>query len=377
MSPACARDKHAAITDFVDALAQNGATRLVVLGMGGASLGGQVLSTLARSQKCAPTSSRQIDFVDNLDAQSFAAYLTPEQLRTTCFLAISKSGATSETLLLSRVVLSALKRAGLAVRTHFAMIVGAGDTELRQLIDADCLCFTHDPMIGGRFSIFTNVALVPAVWMGVDCDSLIEAADNYFAPLRAGVRAQNFAPAQGAAIQFAHMKRGRLVSFLLFYADVLSVFGNWYCQLWSESLGKDGGGSLAVAQSMPQGQHSQLQFYLDGSDIGFYTLLDWACDSECSAETPDDILALAQLVRAHARSTFETLVVAGRPVRHIHLASLDASNFGALLAHFIAETILTGDLMGCDVFAQMAVEAGKSRTRALMAGYHESDSATF
>ena len=355
-----ALDRLSESKEFIEQLAHT-TPNLVVLGTGGASLGGQVLTQLA------PTStSRRVAFIDNLDAISFAPYLAVERLSTTRFLAISKSGTTSETLMQASCVISALQAAGLSPAAHFAAITGEDDNRLRQLANAhNCMILSHDAAIGGRFSVLTNVGLVPALWMGVDVVSLLKAADDYFAPLKEGIAADNYAPAQGAALQLAHIKAGRSVSILLSYADSLAAFGDWYCQLWSESLGKDGGGSLAVAETMPRAQHSQLQFYLDGADIGFYTLIAWACEGEGGRNRDGE--AIGDLVAAHARVTRESLIAAGRPLRYIELARLDATRFGALLAHFMVETILMGDLCACDVFDQPAVEAGKMRAQQLMA----------
>ena len=74
------------------------------------------------------------------------------------------------------------------------------------------------------------------------------------------------AAAQGAALQYAHMQAGRMVSVLMPYADRLDRLTFWFRQLWAESLGKGGGGSLPANALGPVDQHSQVQLYLDGPD---------------------------------------------------------------------------------------------------------------
>jgi glucose-6-phosphate isomerase len=172
---------------------------------------------------------------------------------------------------------------------------------------------------------------------------------------------------------------GRLRETVLWsYADRLKTFGPWWRQLWAESLGKNGKGSTPVAALGPVDQHSQLQLFLDGPGDALYTLLS-TDTAHTGPEVPAaraDALGLSylsgktmgDLVAAEARATAESLAKRGRPVRRIHAPKLDERTFGALMMHFMLETILMGRLMGVDPFDQPAVEEGKVLARKYLAG---------
>ncbi len=164
---------------------------------------------------------------------------------------------------------------------------------------------------------------------------------------------------------------------MLPYADRLARFGAWYVQLWGESLGKDGEGTTPVAALGPVDQHSQLQLYLDGAPQHLVTVIRAACAGAGPRVAPD-LAELAgagylagrtagDLVAAQQRAIPEALIDAGRPMRSIDLERLDEAALGALMMHFMLETILAAHLLGVDPFDQPAVESGKVLTRRYLA----------
>ncbi len=139
-------------------------------------------------------------------------------------------------------------------------------------------------------------------------------------------------------------------------ADRLSRFAAWYVQLWGESLGKQGEGTTPVAALGPVDQHSQLQLYLDGAPQHFITVIREACAGR-GPVMPPDLAGLAgaaylagrtagDLVAAQQRAIPEALIAAGRPVRTIDLETLDERALGALMMHFMLETVLAAHLIG-------------------------------
>ena len=168
-------------------------------------------------------------------------------------------------------------------------------------------------------------------------------------------------------------ERAIKVGVMLPYSDRLSRFAAWYVQLWGESLGKNGEGTTPVAALGPVDQHSQLQLYLDGAPQHFITVVRENCAGSGPRVTPDlakiahaEYLsghAAGDLVAAQQKAIPEALLAAGRPVRTIDLERLDERALGALLMHFMLETILAGHLLGVDPFDQPAVESGKIITR--------------
>lgn len=371
MALADKQDDLAAMQDMATRLAE-GASRIILLGTGGSSLGAQVLAQVHGALTPAgQIRGPQLVFADNLDGETYARLLA-EDLSTQRFFVVSKSGGTAETMMQLGGALLALAAQGLSAATHIAGIDGRGDNALRRLADKyGFALLDHDDDIGGRFSVLTNVGLLPAIWTGADPQKIRAGAACVMAGLDGA--AADFAPLQGAALNLAHMQAGRNIAVLMPYADRLDRLSFWYRQLWAESLGKQGHGSVPVNALGPVDQHSQVQLYMDGPDDKLYTIVTHATRNE-GPGVPDDfadddaLAALAghkmgSLVDAEARGTMDVLVEAGRPVRHISLPAIDDENIGAVLMHFMLETIYTADGLGIDAFDQPAVEAGKIRAK--------------
>ena len=222
------------------------------------------------------------------------------------------------------------------------------------------------------FAVLSNVGLLPARLAGCDIEAIRAGARETIAALF-DVDAGAHAAMQGAALQFAHMQTGRMVSVLMPYADRLDRLTFWFRQLWAESLGKGGSGSLPANALGPVDQHSQVQLYLDGPDDKLFTLISHATcgvgpkvPASFGADPALGFMverSIGDLVDAEARATRDTLIAHGRPVRHMQLADTDEAIIGALLMHFMLETIISGHLMGVNPFDQPSVEESKVLTR--------------
>ncbi|MBL6642927.1 MAG: glucose-6-phosphate isomerase, partial [PS1 clade bacterium] len=239
----------------------DGAERILILGTGGSSLGAQVLAQVHGALTPAgQMTGPQLVFVDNLDAESYARLLEGG-LTASRFLVVSKSGGTAETMMQAGGALLALQAQGLDAAKHMGGIAGRGDNALRRLAAAHGFALLdHEDDIGGRFSVFTNVGLLPAIWAGADVAKIRAGAASVAAGLEGAAHA--FAPLLGAATQLAHMAAGRNISVMMAYADRLERLAFWYRQLWAESLGKQGKGSVPVNALGPVDQHSQMQLYM-------------------------------------------------------------------------------------------------------------------
>jgi glucose-6-phosphate isomerase len=162
---------------------------------------------------------------------------------------------------------------------------------------------------------------------------------------------------------------------LMPYVDSLRPFTFWYRQIWAESLGKDGKGTLPVSAMGTVDQHSQLQLYLDGPADKLFTLIliKNIDSSRLPAATGEVDLgylngkSLGDLLDASQRATAEILVRNGRPTRVLRIARVDEEAIGALMAHYQLETILAARLLGVDPFDQPAVEQGKRLAREYLA----------
>lgn len=348
----------------------DGAARILILGTGGSSLGAQVLAQVHGALTPAgQLSGPQLVFVDNLDGETYARLLQ-DDLAATRFLVVSKSGGTAETMMQLGGALEALAAAGLNPAAHIGGIAGRGDNALRRLAAHFSFpLLDHEDAIGGRFSVLTNVGLLPAIWVGADPRAVRQGAAEILAGLSGA--AEDFAPLQGAALNLAHMRYGRNIAVLMPYADRLERLAFWYRQLWAESLGKEGHGSVPVNALGPVDQHSQVQLYMGGPDDKLYTVVTHNTQAQGTgvpAAFADDAAlaplaghAMGNLVDAEARGTMDVLAEAGRPLRHIHIDAINDESIGALLMHFQLETIYTADALGINAFDQPAVEAGKSR----------------
>ncbi len=369
----------------------HGARTLVFYGTGGSSLGGQTLAQLGgwgipSDDKHGSEARPRTRFYDNLDARTLELSLAGLDLKTTRFVVISKSGGTPETLVQIMAAIDAVRKAGLAGRIP-ELFLAVTEPEapgakngLRALCESLGIpMLDHDPKIGGRFSGLTNVGLLPALARGLDVVALREGAQSVIAAMLEAQSAARFAPALGASVAIGLAKeRGIHANVMLPYSDRLARFAAWYAQLWGESLGKQGKGTTPVAALGPVDQHSQLQLYLDGAPQHFITVIRETCAGAGPRVAPDlasaagaDYLAghaAGDLVAAQQRAIPEALIAAGRPVRTIDLERLDEASLGALMMHFMLETILAAHLLGVDPFDQPAVESGKILTRRYLAG---------
>jgi glucose-6-phosphate isomerase len=352
------------------AAAIKGVKTVAVLGIGGSSLGGQALTALKKNTI--------VEFHDNPDPFSWEAALKRFDLKKTHFVAISKSGGTAETLMQVLTAVEALKKAGVkSLKKHFTIITEPHQSALGDFADSlGAMRLDHPTGVGGRYSVLTMVGILPAILMGIDVKALRAGAAAVLAQTLGVKKAEESPAAVGAALH--HSLGVQLATTILWpYADKLAVFGGWWRQLWAESLGKEGKGSTPVSVLGPVDQHSQLQLFRDGPGHALFTIL--TVDTKGKGLTVPraaakplklDYLAgkkLGDLVDAESRATAQTLFKNGRPVRSLHVPEVSAFTMGALMMHFMLETIIMGKLMGVDPFNQPGVEEGKILARQYLA----------
>lgn len=363
-----------------------GAETIVFFGTGGSSLGGQTLAQLggwnipgvaSEAQRRRPRTR----FYDNLDPVTLGSALASFDLEATRFVVISKSGGTPETLVQALATLDAVKAAGLETMIPRLFLgvsepAATGRTNgLRTLFEQHGVpMLEHHTGIGGRFSVLTNVGLLPALARGLDARAVRAGAREVVEAMLAADGPEGFAPAEGAALCVALCDlRGVRASVMMPYSDRLGRFSHWYAQLWAESLGKGGKGTAPIACIGPLDQHSQLQLFMDGPRDFLVNVVR----TDMAGRGPRLSQALAEsaglgylagrtvgdLVTAQAHALPQALVRAGRPVRAFDLPSLDERALGALMMHLMLETILAAGLWGVDPFDQPAVELAKVITR--------------
>lgn len=359
---------------------REGATDIVFLGTGGSSLGAQALIQLAGYNVPGIGALREpprLHFFDNLDPVTYEAALARLPLATTKFVAISKSGGTAETLMQTIAAIEATRRAvadGAIARQFLGLSEPAragARNGLRDLLTRFGVpMLDHDPGVGGRFSVLTNVGLLPAAVAGLDIAAIRAGATRAMAPILAKSAPAEVPSAVGAALSVALARAGgKSITVLMAYCDRLERFAKWFVQLWAESLGKDGKGTTPVGALGPVDQHSQLQLFIAGPRDKLFTVVtvDAAgkgprMDAKLADLCGEPTLAgktIGDLVAAQGRATAETLAKNGCPVRAIRIDRLDEAALGELLMHFMLETIIAAQLLGVDAFDQPAVEEGK------------------
>jgi len=355
---------------------------VVILGTGGSSLGGQAIHAFAP-----PGAVPRLHFLDNIDPERFEAVIDSLDLERTGVLAISKSGGTAETLTQLLALLARLDAGGNAkdrpkdrLGERVVAVTQPGDSPLRRLaLRYGLTVLDHDPEIGGRFAALSLVGLLPAMIAGLDAGAVRAGAAAVLDPALGGDDPSLVPPAIGAALSVGLARqRGLRQSVLLAYSDTLEPFARWYRQLWAESLGKQGHGTTPIPAVGAVDQHSQLQLWLDGPADKLFTVImadRKGAGARIAPELAEDLLAedgplgwlggrtMGDLMEAEQRATAETLAAAGRPVRVLGLKSVDLRALGALMMHYMLETVIAAHLLGVDPFDQPAVEEGKVLAR--------------
>lgn len=347
--------------------------RTCVFGIGGASLGGEMLVRLLGR------GTHPIRFYDNIDPTTLSE-LDSAGWRDTLLLVISKSGNTAETLSQLLTVLPQLERELGPAKLREQVLVITEDTSgaLYELARELKLEILPHPAVGGRYSVLSVVGLLPAAIAGVDIAALLSGARAMAERCRDRDIERNPAIFNGAA-QFLHAQRGRRLCVQMVYADRLRVLTRWYRQLWAESLGKrDARGRMdgltPIAAHGVTDQHSQLQLFLEGPDDKQFTFLVDPSLRAQGARIPERFQALpaiaplagrttGELFLAEFDATRETLTRHGRPNRTISLLSTSASAIGEMILLFEMETVTVAELLGVNPFDQPAVEEVKLLTR--------------
>jgi len=335
---------------------------ILIFGTGGSSLGGKTLCTLGRQEK------PRLTFMDNIDPHTFETLFRTLNPEKTGIITISKSGSTVETLM---QILTFIETYGDLPSAHFLLITEPTDNPLRRLAtQKGWPCLDHPQNIGGRFSCFSLVGLIPAILAGLDPREIRKGGKDVLDLHLSTPKAPAF---EGAALNvYLAEEHQKTLSVMMPYSDQLNSFSLWYRQLWAESLGKKGKGPTPVQALGTVDQHSQLQLYLEGPKDKFFTLLglNWkergtplktAVIPEFKGKTMGDLLIAEQ------KATYQTLINHNCPTRLMTLDSLDEYHLGGLMMHFMIETIVAAAFFGVDAFDQPAVEEGKRLSKRYMA----------
>jgi glucose-6-phosphate isomerase len=339
--------------------------RTVVIGTGGASLGAQALVAAA------PEPERLV-FLDNIDPTTTTRVIEGADLARTSWIIASKSGATVETLATTLALLDVMHESGAhaELSSHVIVITGATDSPLRALATAHGIPILTHPDIGGRYSVFTLVGLLPALIAGMDAERIRSGASFWCDAMSGDTASELYDSVWWLVNSRSHYP----IHVVMAYGDHVRAYTRWFQQLWAESLGKQAQGSTPYAAIGTIDQHSQLQLFLDGPRDKSFTLVLPNYQGKGRALSDGNNPALAYLkghtigdvMHASAEGTAATLAHHHVPLRVLRTAQLNDEAMGELLMRHMAETVLAAALMDVNPYDQPAVEEGKKRTRSLL-----------
>lgn len=380
-------------------MVRNRFENILVLGIGGSALGGLAVTEallkpywnlLTKEQR---NNFPRIFFLDNIDPDSIAGLLQVLDLKKTLVNVITKSGDTAETMSQFMIVRDLLqKELGDDYRKNIVATTDKKMGILRQLADQEGYkTFFVPDDVGGRFSVFSAVGLVPFALVGLDIDQIINGVKDMDLALKNTDIHQNIA-AQGALIHYLmDTKLGKRLSVMMPYSSRLKYVSDWYVQLWAESLGKEFNNSGEKVNIGPTpikalgatDQHSQIQLYNEGPNDKIITFI--------RVENFDTVLEIPKvfeytgigylggktindLMNAEADSTKVALADCSRPTLTISVEKINEYNIAQLLYMLEVQTAIAGELYNINTFNQPGVEQAKNYTYALMgrAGYEGS-----
>lgn len=372
---------------------------ILVLGIGGSALGGLAVTEALLKPYWNLLSEEQrngfprIFFLDNIDPDSMSALFEMLDLKKTLVNVITKSGSTAETMSQFMIVKDLLqKELGDDYRKNIVATTDKKIGVLRQIAEQEGYkTFVVPDDVGGRFSVFSAVGLLPFALVGLDIDEIMNGIKDMDLALKNTDIHQNIA-AQNALIHYLmDTKKGKNLSVMMPYSSRLKYISDWYVQLWAESLGKNkdkNGNDVNVGPTPIKAlgatdQHSQIQLYNEGPNdklINFIRVEEFDKTLEIPAifeYTGIGYLGgktINQLINAEADSTRVALSDYNRPTITLTLDKVDGYNVAQLLYMLEVQTAIAGELYNIDTFNQPGVEQAKNYTYALMGrmGYEDS-----
>jgi glucose-6-phosphate isomerase len=355
--------------------------QIVLIGIGGSDLGARaafraLCSPYFNTNEAVRNGAPQLFFAgDTTDPEPLTQLSRILNWAETLVIVVSKSGNTIEQMssfvyLRSRLIEALGEEKS---REHIVTITDAASGTLREITDEEGYKNIIHPEVGGRFSVLSSVGLFPLALVGVD----IQALCNGAADLDALETEEPSLPAQFAYHQYLAYTKGQHVSVMFPYVYGLREFGQWYRQLWAESLGKKVNkagevvnvGPTPIAAVGPTDQHSQVQLYMEGPNDKIMTFIR-------SKATPQDIilpeafphkegvkylagLSMQTILTAEQEATAQALAHEGHPSLLIEVDRIDAYHLGQLFYFFELATAYAGELFDVNAYDQPGVELGK------------------
>ena len=326
---------------------------VIIIGMGGSILGAKAIYSFLKFKI-----KKKFIFIDNLDQEYLIRIKKKYDLSKTLFLAISKSGNTNETLVNLSFFNSFLKKSNTIIMSENK------NNSLYNFAKKKDFCFIkHHPHIGGRYSVFSEVGMLPAYLMGLNIKKFKKNLPKI-------LNNKTFLSNNSKKISKLNLKKSKILVFFN-YVPELENFLFWCQQLLAESLGKRKKGFIPVVSNAPKDHHSLLQLYLDGpKDKIFYI---FSLKKTKKLKIISNIFGekerylrnknYNEIKLSQKKAFVEVLKKNKTPFKEIIIDKLDENTIGKLFLSFIIETIIFAKHMKVNAFDQPAVERVKVLTK--------------
>ncbi len=330
---------------------------ITIVGMGGSILGAEAIYFFLKSKI-----KKKVYFFNDINEEKFLNLKKKRLLDKTLFLIISKSGNTIETLsnLLS---LNIIKKNA----KNIIIVSEKKNNVLYELSNKYNLFYVeHKNYIGGRYSVLSEVGLVPAFLMGLDIQKLRKNLKKY-------LNDKNKYFLKDSAIKISNMLLNSRFSNIIFlnYVPQLEKFLYWCQQLIAESLGKKGRGFLPVISSAPKDHHSLLQLYLDGPKNKIFYI--FSNEKKYPIKIKSKKLTnqmryihnknLSEIKIAQKNAFIQSVKKKNIPYREFKILNFNEDTLGELFSYFMLEVVLVGKITNVNPFDQPAVEDVKINTK--------------
>ena len=332
---------------------------IIIFGMGGSVLGAKCIYSFFKKKI-----KKTVFFFDNLDSNLHFHFKKIKNLKNSCFVVISKSGNTIETISnLSIIFAKSLLKNKLVVITE---LKDSSLIDICNKINAEII--EHKDFIGGRYSVLSEVGMFPAALMGLNIQKFKNVKKLINNKLFSSLLIKN------AASIYTLYNLGIRNSVILNYDSDLNDLAYWYQQLIGESLGKKGKGITPIISPAPKDHHSMLQLYLDGPKDKFYTFL--GSSGKSNNKIPRQIIPknmrflrnknLNSIVKAQHEATSNIFKLKNIPFRKFIFTKNKEEELGEIFTFLVLETIVLAHLLNVNPFDQPAVEQVKNKTQEIL-----------
>ena len=331
---------------------------VILIGMGGSSLGAKAIYSFFKDKI-----KKNFIFLDNLDQFKIETIKKKINLKTSLFIIISKSGNTLETLINSSLFQD-------KINNKNTIIITEKKTNILNTFvkEKKILHFHHRDYIGGRYSVLSEVGIIPAYFMGLKVKKFRKNLFNFFKSKK-NLLLDN-------VIKLSHIYRYKKVNtiILLNYAPEINNFLYWSQQLIAESLGKKGKGILPVVSLAPKDHHSLMQLYLEGPKDKLFYIFNIKLDRKIKINS--NIFGkklnyvknkdFEKVKEAQRNALIQVLKNKNIPYQEFTINKKNEESLGELFSYFMLETVLLGRLLNINPFDQPAVEQVKILTKKLL-----------